>query len=60
MTKKPRMSNMDEQVTENLRRLYGETAAEPVPARFMQLLEKLREQDDATDTDESGGESNSK
>lgn len=51
---------MTQQIDENLRRVYSETAQEPVPDRFADLLEKLRQQeksertaDDETDGTES-------
>ncbi|WP_425442807.1 NepR family anti-sigma factor [Roseovarius mucosus] len=37
---------MTETIDENLRRAYADTAKEPVPDRFIKLLEQLREQTD--------------
>jgi hemerythrin-like domain-containing protein len=60
MTKQRRKSRVTQQIDENLRRVYSETAQEPVPDRFADLLEKLRQQeksertvDDETDGTES-------
>lgn len=33
------------QIDENLRRVYAETADEPIPDRFEALLKKLKEQE---------------
>lgn len=45
MAKKRDMLALDEQVTENLRRIYRRTAEEPVPDRLLDLLARLRAQD---------------
>ena len=36
---------LERQIDENLKRVYQDHAAEPVPDRFMQLLAQLKEQD---------------
>lgn len=36
---------LEEQIEENLRKVYQKTLEEQVPDRFMDLLEKLRQQD---------------
>jgi len=36
---------LDQQIDENLRRVYSDAANEPLPDRFTQLLEQLREQE---------------
>lgn len=41
MSEKPK-NRLDEQIDENLRRAYQSAAKEPVPDRFMQLLDQLR------------------
>ncbi|WP_322892290.1 NepR family anti-sigma factor [Yoonia sp. 72] len=33
---------MNQQIDDNLRRVYADAAKEPVPERFTQLLEQLR------------------
>lgn len=48
---------MDKQIDENLRRVYSETASEPVPDRFMQLIDQLREQEKPAPDTEEGGDS---
>lgn len=35
---------MDQQIDANLRRVYSETLNEPLPDRFTELLNQLREQ----------------
>lgn len=45
---------MDQQIDENLRRVYSEAAEEPVPDRFKQLLEQLREQEQSKNPEEDG------
>lgn len=57
MAKKSRMSHMDEQVIENLKRLYSETAQEPVPERFTRLLQQLRDQETSENGAKAEGES---
>ena len=37
---------MDTQIDENLRRAYAESLNQPLPDRFTQLLDQLREQTD--------------
>ncbi len=41
MSEKPK-NRLDEQIDENLRRVYQTAASEPVPDRFTQLLDQLR------------------
>ncbi|PTQ74919.1 NepR family anti-sigma factor [Celeribacter persicus] len=36
---------LDEQIEANLRRVYQKTLEEEIPDRFLDLLEKLKEQD---------------
>ncbi|MFD1511477.1 NepR family anti-sigma factor [Lacimonas salitolerans] len=35
---------MNQQIDDNLRRVYADAAKEPVPERFTKLLEQLRKQ----------------
>ena len=49
MTTKSRPSRLNQQIDENLRRVYSDAAAEPLPERFTQLIEKLREQEEQSD-----------
>lgn len=44
---------MDQQIDENLRRVYSEAAEEPVPDRFTQLLDQLRQQETAKKSGEN-------
>ncbi len=36
---------MEKQIDENLRRVYEQDATQQIPDRFLQLLDKLREQE---------------
>ncbi|WP_306151774.1 NepR family anti-sigma factor [Roseovarius sp. MMSF_3281] len=36
---------MEQQIDDNLRRVYADTANEPLPERFTQLLDRLRDQE---------------
>lgn len=54
---------MDQQIDDNLRRVYAEAAQEAVPERLTQLLEQLRRQDagesdEPTETGAKDGKSN--
>lgn len=51
MTKERRNSKVGQQIDENLRRVYAEAAEEPVPDRFTQLLEQLRQQEKSKKAD---------
>jgi hemerythrin-like domain-containing protein len=42
MANKRRTTELDQQIDDNLRRVYADAAKEPVPERFTQLLEQLR------------------
>lgn len=44
MTKKPK-TTFEQQIEDNLRRVYQRTLEQEVPDRFSILLQKLREQD---------------
>ena len=45
MANQRRTSKLDQQIDENLRRVYSDAANEPLPDRFTQLLDQLREQE---------------
>ena len=36
---------MEQQIDDNLRRVYSDTVNEPLPERFTQLLDQLRQQE---------------
>ena len=38
---------IEKQIDENLRRVYEQDATQKIPDRFLELLEKLREQEQA-------------
>lgn len=42
MAHKRSSDELDQQIDENLRRVYADAAQEPVPDRFAKLLEQLR------------------
>ncbi|GHC28399.1 MULTISPECIES: NepR family anti-sigma factor [Gemmobacter] len=42
MNNAPRKSSLQQQIDENLKRVYEETLKEEVPDRFVQLLEQLK------------------
>jgi hemerythrin-like domain-containing protein len=56
MAKNRRTRDLAETIDENLRRVYADTAREPVPERFTRLLEQLRQQAEGKQ-DSSGDES---
>jgi hypothetical protein len=45
MTNKRRTSRLQQQIDDNLRRVYSDTVQEPLPDRFSQLLDQLRAQE---------------
>ncbi|MGC9418916.1 MAG: NepR family anti-sigma factor [Rhodovulum sp.] len=47
---------MEEQIDENLRRVYAQATEEEVPERFLTLLEQLRKQPRKADKTPGGGE----
>lgn len=40
-------TKLDRQIDENLRRVYSDLSQEPLPDRFSQLLQQLRQQEEA-------------
>lgn len=57
MADKRRTNELDQQINENLRRVYTDAAQEPVPDRFAKLLEQLRAAgDEDVSQDTSSGE----
>jgi hypothetical protein len=42
MANNRRTNELDQQIDDNLRRVYADAAKEPVPERFTKLLEQLR------------------
>jgi hypothetical protein len=53
MPKKDRRGRMEEQIDENLRRVYAQAVEEDVPDRFLRLLDELRKKEGGAG--ESGG-----
>jgi len=51
MTSTRRPPQLDQQIDENLRRVYLDAANEPLPGRFTQLIEQLREQEKQAEED---------
>lgn len=50
MSDKDRKSRMEEQIDDNLRRVYAQASEEDVPERFLKLLERLRNQESGQDS----------
>ncbi|MEQ8896816.1 MAG: NepR family anti-sigma factor [Roseovarius sp.] len=51
MTKTSRNNQVDQQIDDNLRRVYSEAFEEPVPERFTKLLDQLRaKEQESSDT----------
>jgi len=53
MTNKRRTSRLQQQIDDNLRRVYSDTVQEPLPDRFSHLLDKLRAQESEEHQDNS-------
>ncbi|OWJ80752.1 NepR family anti-sigma factor [Haematobacter genomosp. 1] len=47
MTDKPKEATLRLQIDENLRRVYQEKVEEAIPSRLMDLLSRLKDQDQA-------------
>lgn len=45
MANKRRTSKLNQQIDENLRRVYSDTVEEPLPERFTRLLDQLRQKE---------------
>ena len=45
---------MNQQIDDNLRRVYSDAAKEPVPDRFTELLEQLRRQEQSDGPEQDG------
>lgn len=56
MANSRRKETLDRQIDDNIRRVYAEMADEPLPDRFSQLLDQLRQQEGSKDKDESGSD----
>lgn len=50
MTKKNAPSPLEDQIAENLRRVYRQRQEEEVPDRFLDLLRMLKDQDQGGET----------
>ena len=50
---------MDQQIDENLRRVYTETSGEQIPDRFTKLLEQLRQKERESEPEISDSEDGS-
>jgi len=53
MTKQRKKSKVQEQIDENLRRVYAEALEDEIPDRFTSLLDQLRSQEKGRTTDGS-------
>ncbi|TCP43061.1 hypothetical protein EV662_102254 [Rhodovulum marinum] len=56
MPDKDRKGRMEEQIDENLRRVYAQATEEEVPERFLTLLDQLRKQPRKADKTPGDGE----
>lgn len=46
MTQRKPEIDLDQQIEKNLRRVFQEKVEEPVPDKFLQLLQQLKDQDE--------------
>lgn len=51
MSNREEMTDLEEQITENLRRAFRQRADEEIPERFRELLKQLKEQEVSSDAD---------
>jgi len=49
MPERQKKGRLEEQIDENLRRVYAQATEEAVPDRFLKLLDQLRHQDTEKD-----------
>lgn len=56
MENKHGIDRLDKQIDENLRRVYSEAVSEPLPDRFSELLQRLREEEAKPSGAEDSGE----
>ncbi|WP_193139221.1 MULTISPECIES: NepR family anti-sigma factor [unclassified Meridianimarinicoccus] len=56
MAKIRKADSLDKQIDDNLRRVYSDAVNEPLPDRFAQLLQQLRDAEAGRDTAEKNGE----
>lgn len=55
--RRPDRREIEQQIDKNLKRAFDEVAREPVPDRFMDLLQQLRESDATPPPKPAGGSS---
>jgi hypothetical protein len=53
----PLPSELQGQIGQRLREAYNELIVEPVPDRFVQLLQQLKKSEDQNPSEEQGGDS---
>jgi hypothetical protein len=51
MTSSKKKSNVDRQIDENLKRVYGDALNEDLPEKFLSLIDKLKSQERKKDAD---------
>jgi hypothetical protein len=51
MSKREEKTELEEQITENLRRAFRQRADEEIPERFRELLQQLRKQEATSDAE---------
>jgi len=57
MAKNSKTTKLERQIDENLRRVYSDLSDEPLPDRFVKLLDELRKQENSKSDTQSGEES---
>ncbi|TNF22639.1 MAG: RNA polymerase subunit sigma-70 [Rhodobacteraceae bacterium] len=57
MAKNSKTTKLERQIDENLRRVYSDLSEEPLPDRFVQLLDELRKQENSKSDTQSGEDS---
>lgn len=57
MAKNSKTTKLERQIDDNLRRVYSDLSEEPLPDRFVKLLDELRKQENSKSDTQSGEES---
>lgn len=57
MAKNSKTTKLERQIDDNLRRVYSDLSEEPLPDRFVKLLDELRKQENSKPDTQTGEES---
>lgn len=57
MAKNSKTTKLERQIDDNLRRVYSDLSEEPLPDRFVKLLDELRKQENSRPDTKPGEES---